>query len=47
MKRFRRILTGVNLSSGDRLVSDQLTLPNRAAIQQSIDLARESGAEIC
>jgi hypothetical protein len=47
MKRFRRILTGVDLSAGNQLVSDQLTLPNRAAIRQSIDVAAESGAEIC
>ncbi len=47
MKRFRRLLTGVDLSSGDHLVSDKLTLPNRAAIEQSIELASDSGAEIC
>lgn len=47
MKRFRKILTGVDLSAGDRLVSDELTLPNRAAIRQSLELAIESGAEIC
>jgi universal stress protein E len=47
MKRFRRILTGVDLAADDRLVSEQLTLPTRAAITQSIELAVESAAEIC
>lgn len=47
MKRFRRILTGVDLSGGDRLVSQDLTPPNREAVRRSIELAKESGANLC
>lgn len=47
MKRFRRILTGVDLASDERLISPDLTAPNREAVRQAIDLASESGAEVC
>lgn len=46
MKRFKKILVGVDLSQGDRIVSDQLPDPTSAAIRRSVWLARISGAEL-
>lgn len=47
MKRFKNILVGVDMSYGDRLVSDRLGDPTRQAIDTAIALAKESGAELC
>ena len=47
MKRFQKILVGVDLAAGDRLVSDRYNDPTRQAISVSLALAQVSGAEIC
>jgi len=47
VNRFRRILAGVDLASGTRLVGSELTAPNRQVLQQAMTLAAESQAELC
>lgn len=46
MKRFKKILVGVDLSQGDHLVSDQLPEPTSEAIRRGVWLAQTSGAEL-
>lgn len=46
MKRFKKILVGVDLSWGDRLVADKLSEPNAEAVRQAIWLARRNQASI-
>ena len=47
MKRFKNILVGVDLSYGDRLVSDRVGDPTQQAIDTAIAVAKVSGAELC
>ena len=47
MKRFKNILVGVDLCSGDLLVSDDLAPPTREAIDRALWLAKENRAELC
>jgi len=46
MKRFRNLLVAIDLSHADRLVSPDLTPPNRKAVEQGIWLARINRARI-
>ena len=46
MKRFKRILVGVDLSWGDRLVSEELSAPNAQAVRQAMWLARMNSSTI-
>jgi len=46
MKRFENILVGIDLSQGDRLVSDELTLPNSEAVQRALWLAKKNSAQL-
>lgn len=46
MRRFRKILVGVDLSWGDRFVSDELSAPNAEAVRQALWLARLNSASI-
>jgi universal stress protein E len=46
MQRFRKILVGVDLSSGDRLAVEDLGATTREAINRAIWLAGESSAEL-
>lgn len=46
MKRFRKILVGVDLSWGDRLVADELSAPNAEAVRQALRLAQLNSASI-
>ena len=39
MKRFKKILVGVDLSWGDRFVSEVLSAPNAEAVRQALWLA--------
>lgn len=40
MKQFKNILVGVDLSQGDRLVSDELPPPTLEAIERALWLAK-------
>ncbi|MEQ8211520.1 MAG: universal stress protein [Lacipirellulaceae bacterium] len=46
MNRFKKILVGVDLSWGDRLVAQRLTPPNAEAVKQAIWLAKRNSAAI-
>lgn len=46
MKRFKKILVGVDLSWGDRFVSEELTPPNEEAVRKAIWLAGLNSASI-
>ena len=46
MKRFRKILVGVDLSWGDRFVSEDLSAPNAEAVRQALWLAQLNSASI-
>ena len=46
MKRFRKILVGVNLSGGDCFVADELSEPNAEAVRQALWLAKLNSASI-
>ncbi|MEZ6115179.1 MAG: universal stress protein [Pirellulaceae bacterium] len=46
MKQFKKLLVGVDLSSGDQIVADELSAPNHEAVRQSIWLAKSNGATI-
>ena len=46
MKRFKKILVGVDLSWGDRLVSNELSAPNEEAVRQALWLAKLNAASI-
>ena len=46
MKRFKKILVGVDLSWSDRFVSDELSPPNAEAVQQAMWLAKSNSASI-
>ncbi len=46
MKRFQKILVGVDLSWGDRFVSDELSPPNAEAVQRAMWLAKSNSASI-
>jgi len=46
MQQFRKILVGVDLSSGDRLAADELTAPTREAVRRAIWLAGQLSAEL-
>ena len=46
MKRFKKILVGVDLSWGDRFVADELSRPNAEAVSQALWLAKQNAASI-
>ncbi|MGI9457580.1 MAG: universal stress protein [Aeoliella sp.] len=46
MKRFQRILVGVDLSWGDRFVAEELSAPNAEAVSQALWLAKLNSATI-
>ena len=46
MKRFKRILVGVDLSWGDRFVAGELSEPNAEAVHQALWLAKLNAASI-
>lgn len=46
MKRFKKILVGVDLSWGDRFVSEDLSEPNAEAVRQALWLAQLNSASI-
>jgi universal stress protein E len=46
MQMFRRILVGVDLSSGDRLAAAELPAPTREAVKRAIWLAGQLSAEL-
>ncbi|QDT00234.1 universal stress protein [Adhaeretor mobilis] len=46
MKQFKRILVGVDLSWGDRFVTDKLTPPNEEAVRQALWLAKHNSATV-
>ena len=46
MKRFKKILVGVDLSWGDRFVSEELSAPNAEAVRQALWLAKLNSASI-
>lgn len=46
MKRFKKILVGVDLSSGARMGSEELSAPNAEAVRQAIWLAKLNSATI-
>ena len=46
MKRFKKILVGVDLSWGDRFVSEELTPPNEEAVRKALWLAERNSASI-
>lgn len=46
MRRFRKILVGVDLSWCDRFVSDELSEPNKEAVRQAMWLARLNTATV-
>lgn len=47
MKRFKRILVGVDLSWGDRFVAEELSAPNAEAVRQALWLAKLNSASVC
>jgi universal stress protein E len=46
MQMFRKILVGVDLSSGDRLASSELSAPTQEAIKRAVWLAGQLSAEV-
>ncbi|MCA9261644.1 MAG: universal stress protein [Planctomycetales bacterium] len=46
MRQFKRILAGVDLASGDRLVAEELTEANEEAVGRAIWLAQRNDAEL-
>lgn len=46
MKRFKNILVGIDLSQGDRLVSDELPPPTVEAVERSLWLAKVNSAHL-
>ena len=46
MKRFKSLLVGVDLSRGDRYVSDELVPPTEEAVQRALWLARTNSASV-
>ena len=46
MKRFKRILVGVDLSWGDGFIADELSEPNSEAVRQALWLAQLNSASI-
>lgn len=46
MRRFKNILVGVDLSWGDRFVSEELSEPNAEAVRQALWLARMNSASV-
>ncbi len=46
MKRFKRILVGIDLANEDRLVSSKLSTPTQEVIAQAVSLAKASSAEL-
>ncbi len=46
MKRFKKILVGVDLSWGDRFVSEELTPPNAEAVRKALWLAGLNSASV-
>lgn len=46
MKRFKKILVGVDLSYGDRLVTEELSAPNAEAVRRAIWLAKLNSASV-
>jgi|GEM_PF-5171260 len=47
MKRFRKILVGVDLAEGDRFVAGQIASSTQQAIDWARWLARENSGELC
>lgn len=46
MQRFQNILVGVDLSDADRIVSPELSVSSKAAVDQAIWLAKQTGAKL-
>ena len=46
MKRFNKILVGVDLSWGDCFVADELSEPNAEAVRQALWLAQLNSASV-
>ena len=46
MKRFKNILVGVDLSSGDLLVTNDLPPPTQEAVDRALWLAQQNGAAL-
>lgn len=46
MKRFKNILVGVDLSQGDRLVTNELSVPSAEAVRQAMWLAKQNSATV-
>jgi universal stress protein E len=46
MKRFKNILVGVDLCSGERLVADSLPPPSAQAVERALWLAKLNGAKV-
>lgn len=46
MQQFRKILVGVDLSSGDRLASSDLSAPTKEAVKRAVWLAGQLSAEV-
>ena len=46
MKRFKRILVGVDLSWSDRFVAQELSAPNAEAVRQALWLAQLNSASL-
>lgn len=46
MKRFNKVLVGVDLSWGDRSVSEKLSAPNAEAVRQAVWLAKLNSASV-
>jgi len=46
MKQFKKILIGVDLSSGDRAVAEELSAPNDEAVRQALWLAKQNSAAV-
>ncbi len=47
MKRFKKILVGVDLSWGDRFVAEELSAPNAEAVRQALWLAKQNSTSVC
>jgi universal stress protein E len=46
MKRFKKILVGIDLSWADRLVAEELSAPNAEAVRQALWLAKQNTASL-
>ncbi len=46
MKRFKKILVGVDLSWGDRFVAEELSAPNAEAVRQALWLAKQNSTSV-